>query len=107
MRRRKKSRKTVLVRVGIFAYIALCMFGIVWIRASVIGLEYEIGKLNNLRADLVKERRMALATRANYFSSSRIEQTASRKLGMRMPDRADVFYVTTLNPAGLYRASGN
>jgi cell division protein FtsL len=106
MRRRKTSRKTGLVKLGICVYIALCMFGIIWMRASVINLEYEIGKLNSLKADLVKERRMAMARRANYFSSSRIEQAAARRLGMRMPDRADVYYVTRVNPAGLFRASG-
>ena len=75
-RRERKNKKRCLLKFGYFIYIGLCLFSIIWLRATVVHLEYEIGELDKHRADLTKESKMVVAQRANHFSSEKIEKVA-------------------------------
>jgi len=104
-RRMKGNKKRVLLKLGLFLYMVFCLFSIIWLRATVVNLEYEIGKLDTMRADLQRERKMVVARRANFYSTEKIENVALRRLGMTMPDRQNVYYVNRSLAAGPYRAS--
>ncbi len=105
-RRIKNTRKrTALIKAAFFLYVCVCLFAIVSLRTAVFNLEYELGKLNRLRADLVRERKMVVARSASLYSTQRIEDTAVKRLGMTMPERENVFFVKRTSRAGPYRAS--
>jgi cell division protein FtsL len=100
-RRMRHNRK----KGGFIAYFVFCLFAIIWLRSTVFNLEYEIGKLSRLRADLVNEQKMVIAQRASYYSTENIEGVAIKKLGMKLPERKNVFYVQRETVAVPYRAS--
>ena len=104
-RRMKGNKKKVVLKLSCFLYIGLCLFSIIWLRATVVNLEYEIGDLDRMRADLLRESKMVVAQRANFYSTGKIEKVALKRLGMTMPVRQNVFYVNRSQGARPYRAS--
>lgn len=104
-RRMKGNKKRVVLKLSCFLYIVLCLFAMIWLRATVVNLEYEIGELDKMRADLMRARKMAVAQRANFYSTGKIENVALKRLGMTMPERQNVYYVKRRLVAGPYRAS--
>lgn len=105
-KRVKNSKKRgVLLKSGFFVYLGFCLFATVWLKAAVVNLEYEIGKLDGMRADLIRERKTELAHRASFYSHEKIEKVAIRRLGMSMPERENVFFVKRTPAAAPFRAS--
>jgi len=104
-RRIKGNKKRVILKLSCFLYIVLCLFSMIWLRATVVNLEYEIGDLDKMRADLLRERKMVVAERANFYSTGKIEKVALKRLGMIMPERQNVYYVKRMLVAGPFRAS--
>ena len=104
-RRMKGNKKRIFVKLSCFLYIGFCLFSMIWLRATVVSLEYEIGEFDKMRADLMRERKMVVAQRANFYSSGKIEDVALKRLGMTMPVRQNVYYVNRRVAAGPYRAS--
>ncbi len=104
-RRIKNSKKRgLLLKVGFFLSLGFCLFATVWLRASVVNLEYEIGALNELRSDLTRERKVVLAHRASSYSLEKIEGVAMER-GMTLPERENVYFVKRTKGAAPYRAS--
>jgi hypothetical protein len=101
----KGNKKRVVLKLSCVLYIVLCLFSIIWLRATVVNLEYEIGDLDKMRADLLRARKMVVAQRANFYSTGKIENVALKRLGMTMPERQNVYYVKRRLVAGPYRAS--
>jgi cell division protein FtsL len=104
-RRMKRNRKRSLLKCGYVIYIVLCLFSIIWLRATVVSLEYEIGELDRMRADLKREKKLVIAKRANVHSTEKIEKVALKRLGMTLPDRGNVFLVKRTRVAGPVKAS--
>ena len=105
-RRMKNSKKRgMFLKVGFILYFGFCLFSTVWLRASVVNLEYEIGALNELKTDLVRERKIVMAHRASSFSLEKIEGVAMERLGMTLPERENVYFVKRTMVAAPYRTS--
>jgi cell division protein FtsL len=104
-RRTKNSKNKALVKFGFFLYIVLSLFTIIWLKAAVVNIKYELGELDKTKAELVRERKLVVAKRANFYSTERIEKVALNRLGMTMPMRENVFYVKRTPAAGPYKAS--
>jgi hypothetical protein len=105
--RRARNHKNggTLVKAGFFIYIGISLLAIVWLKAAVVNLEYEIGKIDRLRADLVSDRERAVAQRANFYSMGNVENVALSRLGMSNPERDNIFFVTRTSAAGPRTAS--
>jgi hypothetical protein len=71
----------------------------------VVSLEYEIGDLDRMRADLKREKKMVIAKRSNFYSTEKIEKVAFKRLGMTLPERGNVFLVKRTRVAGPFKAS--
>ncbi len=99
------KRKGACIKFGLILYLSFCLFAIVWMRAAVVNLEYELGDLDGMRADLTIERKHVSAQRANVYSTAKIEKVALRQLKMIMPDRDRVYYVDKTSSARPYKAS--
>lgn len=95
----------MFLKLGFFLYLSFCLFSIVWLRAAVVNLEYELGDLDKMRAELTTERKLISAQRANFYSTEKIEKVAMRRLKMRLPDREKVYFVKRTSAAGAFRAS--
>jgi len=104
-RSRNHKRRGTFLKLGFFLYLSLCLFSIVWLRAAVVNLEYKLGDLDTMRAELTTERKLISAQRANFYSTEKIEKVAMRRLKMRMPDREKVYFVKRTSAAGAFRAS--
>jgi hypothetical protein len=104
-RARNQKKGGTFIKAGFFIYIGISLLAIVWLKAAVVNLEYELGKLDRLRADLVSEREMAVAQRANFFSMGNVENVALSRLGMSNPERDNIFFVTRTSAAGPRTAS--
>jgi len=69
------------------------IFGIVWLRSSILTMEYSISELECRKMERLREAKMLLAERAMLLSMQKIEKTAVRSLGLVFPDRTRVVYV--------------
>ena len=105
-RRVKNSKKVSLImKSGFYLYAVICLVSIVWLKAAVVNLEYDMGALGNLKTDLVRERNMAVAQRANFYSPEKIENVAVKRLGMTLPERENIYFVKRTPVAVSFRAS--
>jgi len=104
-RRAKRHGNGHFMKFGIIFYLGFCLFSIVWLRAAVLNIEYELGELDGLKSDLVGERKMMAAKRSSFYATEKIEKVATRRLGMSMPDRHNVYYVKRRSAAAPYKAS--
>ena len=102
---RNHKKRGALMKVGFVMYFAFCLFAIVWLRASVVNIEYELGDLETQRADLYRDRKIVVAQRASFYSAEKIENVAIKRLGMSLPERENVFFVKRTAAAGAYKAS--
>ena len=102
---RNHKKRGALMKVGFVMYFAFCLFAIVWLRASVVNIEYELGDLETQRADLYRDRKIVVAQRASFYSAEKIENVAIKRLGMSLPERENVFFVKRAASAGVYKAS--
>jgi len=104
-RRTKNNNKRSFLKLCFPLYFVFCLFAIIWLRAAVINMEYELGELDKMKAELIRERKMVVAQRANFYSTEKIEKVAMDRLGMTLPVRDNVFYVKRTPAAGPYKAA--
>ncbi len=102
---RNHKKIGALMKVCFAMYLGFCLFAIVWLRASVVNIEYELGDLETQRTDLYHERKMLVAQRASSYSAEKIETVALKRLGMSLSERENVFFVTRTNAAVVFKAS--
>ncbi|MBI4682454.1 MAG: hypothetical protein HY757_05050 [Nitrospirae bacterium] len=103
MRNNKKNR--TFIKFGFFLYLGFSLFATVWLRAAVVNLEYELGKIDRLRSDFLNERKTVVAQRASFISTGNVESVAINKLGMSHAERENIYFVTRTAVAGPHRAS--
>ncbi|UCH44888.1 MAG: hypothetical protein JSV11_11400, partial [Nitrospiraceae bacterium] len=93
------------LKLFIGVYMAFCLFSIIWLRAAIVDLEYELGELDTKRVALLRERKIVVARRSNFYSSEKIEKVAMKRLGMALPERGNIYYVNATPGASTYRTS--
>lgn len=69
------------------------IFSVVWLRSSILTMEYTISELEGKKMERLREAKMLLAERAMLLSMQKVEKTAVRSLGLVFPDRTRVVYV--------------
>ncbi len=104
-RARNQKKGGAFIKAGFVIYLGFSLLAIVWLKAAVVNLEYELGKFDRLRGDLVSERERAVAQRANFYSMGNVENVALSRLGMSNPERDNIFFVTRTSAAGPRTAS--
>ncbi len=102
---RNHKKRGAIIKFGFVMYFAFCLFAIVWLRASVVNIEYELGDLETQRADLYRDRKIVVAQRASFYSAEKIENVAIKRLGMSLPERENIYFVKRTASAGVYKAS--
>lgn len=93
--KKKRSRGVVSLIAKPFVVILLLfgLFGIVWLRARVVAVEYAISGLENKKAEKLKEAKLLMAERASALSIAFVEKASPKNSGFTFPDRKKVVYV--------------
>ncbi|HXX80562.1 MAG TPA: hypothetical protein VEI46_03385 [Thermodesulfovibrionales bacterium] len=89
----QKSTASCLVKPLFVVVLLGGIFAIVWLRSSILTMEYSIGELECKKMERLREAKMLLAERAMLLSMQKMEKTAVRSLGLVFPDRTRVVYV--------------
>jgi len=90
---RRKSITSFIFRPLCIALLLAGQFSLVWLKSHVVNLEYNIGVLEKMKADQIKERRLLLAEKAGLQSLDRLEASAVEKSSFIFPDRVKVIHV--------------
>lgn len=104
-KRLKRKKRWTLLKFGLGLYIAAGIFALIGLRTAVVNLEYHIGDLNKQKVALIRQSKSLSAQRAGFYSSKMIEDVATQKLGMSLPDRQKVFFVKRETGASPYKVS--
>lgn len=105
MRHRKGNPVIGMLKPASILLLLFLIFGIVWLRSSVVSLEYSLSGLEKKRAELMRERKTLSAEQANLLYIGRLRSVAFNGIGLGFPDRVRVVYVKTPADTGVYRAS--
>jgi len=101
----KRKKRWALVKFGLTLYLAAGMFALIGLKTAVVNLEYSIGNLNKQKVVLIRKSKSLSAQRAGFYSSKTIEDIATQKLGMTLPERENVFLVKREAGASPYKVS--
>ncbi len=90
MYRRKQSIVVRVVKPVLILVLLVGFFGLVKLRAAIVSVEYEIGKLEKQKVDLLTERK---ALQAEFSSLLSLRSVEGRELALVFPNRDRVIYV--------------
>lgn len=105
MRRRRGSRLVPVGKIAAIVVIVMLVFSVVWIRSSVVSLEYQLGSLEIKKKTLMREAKTLAAQRTGLLSLKRFEGVASADGGLQFPDRMKVVYVKNQRDRGALTAA--
>lgn len=80
-----------LIKPTLLILLVASIFSIIWLRSSVISLEYSISSLEKKKEALLKEQKQLTATLANLKSMERIEKVSWAQF--TLPDRMKVVVI--------------
>lgn len=96
---------SIILRPLLIALLLVGVFGLVYLRSSVITLEYSLGDLEKTKRNYLRERKMLLAEKTSLLSFERVEAALSRSRGFVLPDRIKVIHVKNRKETLPYNAS--
>ena len=82
-----------ILKLFIVVLLMLGMFGIVYLRSSVMKIEYTIGELEKTKMNYLKERKMLIAEKTSLLSYEKIEASLNSNQEFILPDRIMVIHV--------------
>jgi hypothetical protein len=81
------------------------VFGLVYLKSSVMKLEYCLGDLEKTKMNYLRERKMLLAEKTRFLSLAKFEASPGRTYGFVFPDRIRVIHVKKQKESLPYKAS--
>lgn len=106
MRCRKGNWFISLMKPASLVLLLFMIFGIVWLRSSVVTLEYSLSNLEKKKSVIMKENKALAAEQANLLYVGRLQNVvASNGAALEFPDRVRVVYVNTSGKGNVYTAS--
>jgi hypothetical protein len=82
------------------------VFGLVYLRSSVLTLEYRLGDIEKKKMDCLRERKMLLAEKTSLLSFEKVEASfINSSSGFVFPDRIKVIHVKKQKGSLPYKAS--
>ncbi len=101
----KRNARWKMIQFAFFFCVFVCVFALIWLRTTVVNLEYELSQLGKQKWELVREGKSILAEKASFYSVEKIEHLAINRLGMSLPQRDKVFFVKKTGGAVPYAVS--
>lgn len=105
MQRMRKNKLLLVLKPLVIVLLCISVFTIVWLRSSIVSLEYKIGNLEKKKTELIISREMLTAEKASLLSIERLKNTALVDERFVFPDRAKVVRVKRTTDVEPYRAS--
>lgn len=114
MRRSEKNGMLFLYKPFFILFLFFSLFGLIWLRSSVMTTAYELRSLEETRMAMIKDREMLLAKRAKLMSLEKINasfqgQAKRRKRyaakGYVFPERSRVVHIKTRSQTTPYKVS--
>jgi hypothetical protein len=102
MYRRRPSLMARAVKPVLVLVFVLGIFGLVKMRAAIVSTEYDIGKLEKQKQELLVKRK---AMQAEFSSQLSLKSIEASKLALVFPDRERVIYVRRDEGGMPYKAS--
>lgn len=90
---RKRSRFIAVLKPLSVAALLFLVFAVVWLRSSVVSLEYGLSKLEKKKMELTRDKKILLAEQANLLYVGRLQSAAANGSELAFPDRVKVIYV--------------
>lgn len=90
---RKQNRFIWMLKPLAVTAVLFSVFATVWLRSSVVSLEYKLSSLEKKKMGLMREAKTLLAERAGLLSVERFENVAMSGQGFTFPDRLKVVFV--------------
>lgn len=104
-RRTRHKRKWLFFRLMYFVCIIAGLFILIGLKSTSVSLEYELADLNGQKIALLRKNKQLTGQRASMYSVKTIEDFATRRLGMKLPERENVFLVKRTVAAGPHKVS--
>ena len=70
------------------------VFGVVYLRANFLKLEYSLGELEKKKMHCLRDRKMLFAEKTSLLSFARLESSPSDQEGFVLPDRLKVVHIS-------------
>ncbi len=102
---RKRSRFIGLLKPVSVAVLLFLIFAIVWLRSSVVSLEYSLSNFEKKRMELMRDKKILVAEQANLLYVGRLQNVAVDGSGLAFPDRVKVIYVAKAKDEEALRTS--
>lgn len=83
----------------------LGVFGLVYLRSSVMKLEYNLGDLEKAKMNYLRERKTLLAEKTGLLSLEKFDVSPGETYGFVFPDRIRVIHVKKQKESLPYKAS--
>lgn len=87
------------------AILLVGVFGLVYLRSSVMTLEYSLGELEKTKMNYLRERKMLLAEKTSLLSFEKVEASLSGSQGFVFPNRVRVIHLKKQKGSLPYKAS--
>jgi hypothetical protein len=96
---------SIILKPLLIVLLLVGVFGLVYLRSSVVTLEYSLGDLEKTKRNYLRERKMLLAEKTSLLAFGRVEASLSRSRGFVLPDRIKVIHVKNRKETLPYNAS--
>jgi cell division protein FtsL len=100
---RRKNRALQVLRPLAMVVLLVMIFSLVWLRSTVVSLEYRLCQLEKKKIELAKDKKLLAAEKARLISAERLGQVASSEFVF--PDRVKVVAVVRNSDSGPYKVS--
>ncbi len=101
-KRKRKNRFLRFLKPLSLAVTLALLFGVVWLRSTVVSIEYKLSELEGTKKILARDNKLLAADRAKLSSIGRFDGTGH---GFIIPDRVQVVYVKQAGAGDAYKAS--
>jgi len=81
IRKAENQFVSLFFRPACIMLLLLGLFGLIWLRSSVVSVSYDLRTLEEEKMESLKERKMLLADRSNAVSLAKIGGNSDGKLG--------------------------
>jgi hypothetical protein len=102
-----ESNRHIILKILLITILLFGMFGLVYLRSSVMKLEYSIGELEKIRGDYLRERKIMLAEKTTILSFEKLETSLNKSEGFIVPDRVKVIHLKRQKGYLPYKAAFN
>jgi hypothetical protein len=100
-----RNMLSFIFKILFVALLILGVFSLVYLKSSVMKLEYSLGDLEKTKMNYLRDRKMLLAEKTGFLSLEKFEASPGGTYGFVFPDRIRVIHVKKQKGPSPYKAS--